>query len=455
MVDLRQLLGDVVIIGCMNEKRYRPPALNRDHARPRNTLAPSCEAIEASLTELISPASYALTATYHNLGLRWRILNLPVMVALVLTMIWRQVPSVSTLAHTLSRETLLWVAPRKVSQQALSERLRSLPSELFETVFLAILPQLHARAVARKRPQPASVERAQCHFQRLWILDATTLEAVFCKVKSLRGMTEAPLGGKLMALLDLPSKLPVRLWLDENPAANEKSFLDDRVKPLLKAGTLLLFDRGFYAFPLFDWLTNNSISFVTRARSVATFGIVQTLTETQFLRDRIISLGVYRSNPCEHPVRLVEACIGGIWHSYLTNVLDPNILSPADVIDLYGRRWRIEESFLIVKRLLGLAYLWTGAFNGIAMQIWATWLLYAVLIDLSDAVAEELNLPLDRISVEMVYRSLYYFAGAYHRGEASDPVAYLAAATDLGIVKRRRKHRERAREGKIPSELKL
>lgn len=439
----------------MSKRHYRPPDLDRDHARPRNVPTPSNEAIEERLAELVNPASYALTDHYHRLGLRWRILNLPVMLGLVLAMIWRQVPSISTLAHTLSREGLLWVAPRKASQQALSERLRTLPCELFEEVLLTALPKLLARAAARTRPQPALIARMQARFERLWIVDATTLEAVFCKVELLRGATEAQLGGKLMGLLDLPSKLPVRLWLDKDPAANEKSFLNDLVKPLLATGTLLLFDRGFYAFPFFDWLTEHGVSFVTRARSLAAFRIERVLVETPLVRDRIIAFGVYRSNPCEYPVRLVEVCVGGLWHSYLTNVLDRDLLSTGDVVELYGRRWRIEESFLIVKRLLGLAYLWTGSFNGVAMQVWATWLLYAVLIDLSDAVAEELGLPLDQISVEMVYRSLYHFAGAYQRGEARDPVAYLAAQTDLGIVKRRRKYRERARETRLPSELKL
>jgi len=98
----------------------------------------------------------------------------------------------------------------------------------------------------------------------------------------------------------------------------------------------------------------------------------------------------------------------------------------------------IEDAFSLVMRLLGLSYLWTGAANGIQLQIWATWLLYAVLIDLCDQIAEVKGLPLDRISLEMVYRGLYHFAGAVQRGEATDPVTYLASQTDLGIVKRLR-----------------
>ena len=102
----------------------------------------------------------------------------------------------------------------------------------------------------------------------------------------------------------------------------------------------------------------------------------------------------------------------------------------------------IEIAFSLVKRLLGLAYLWVGSENGIQLPVRATWLLYAVLVDLADAVASALDVLFDAISVEMVFRRLYHFTQAYHRGEAVDPVAYLAEhARDLAILKRQRKPR--------------
>ncbi len=78
-----------------------------------------------------------------------------------------------------------------------------------------------------------------------------------------------------------------------------------------------------------------------------------------------------------------------------------------------------------------------GSINGIKLQVWATWLVYAVLLDLGDAVAEELALPFDRISLEMVFRGLYHFHHAYSQGLATDPVQYLSAPSnrDLGVVK--------------------
>jgi hypothetical protein len=111
------------------------------------------------------------------------------------------------------------------------------------------------------------------------------------------------------------------------------------------------------------------------------------------------------------------------------------------IVDLDRRRWRIEDAFNTVKRLLGLSYLWTGSRNGIQLQIWGTWLFYAVLVDLGDEIADELSLPFDQISLEMIYRGLYHFYVAHQKGQATDPVKYFAAPKnqDLGIVKRQRK----------------
>ena len=73
--------------------------------------------------------------------------------------------------------------------------------------------------------------------------------------------------------------------------------------------------------------------------------------------------------------------------------------------------------------------------------MWGTWLFYAILVDLGDAVADELSLPFERISLEMVYRGLYHFSVAYQKGLTTDPVKYFATPEnqDLAIVKRKRK----------------
>lgn len=66
-------------------------------------------------------------------------------------------------------------------------------------------------------------------------------------------------------------------------------------------------------------------------------------------------------------VRLVEVLYGGKWSRYLSNELDAERLPTAYLVALYWQRWRIEDAYAIVKRLLGLAYFWCGAQNAVEM----------------------------------------------------------------------------------------
>jgi Transposase DDE domain len=188
---------------------------------------------------------------------------------------------------------------------------------------------------------------------------------------------------------------------------------------------------------------------VTRLRNKSSYKVHRVLFEGRQVRDRIVKMGLYRSNPCDHPVRLVELYVEkqdsqgdwqGEWRSYLTNVLDPSKLSIDEVVQAYSHRWHIETAFSTVKRLLDLHYLWVGSQNGVELQMWATWLFYAVLIDLCDDVAALLEMPLERISIEMVYRGLYHYVQALHNGlvdrQVSAPEYLAARAQRLGIIKR-------------------
>jgi hypothetical protein len=291
---------------------------------------------------------------------------------------------------------------------------------------------------ARTRPQPPLFERLAGRFAAYYAVDGTTLEALFRKLGALREAPTAPLGGHLVAAVDLLSHLPARLWWAEDSATNDKALLP-QLRDWWVANSLLVFDLGYFAFPWFDDLTDARCWFVTRLRAKTSYTVERVLRQQPAVRDQIVHLGMYRSNPSRHPVRLVEVFIDGGWHAYLTNVLDPDRLSVVDIVELYSYRWQIETAFLLTKRLLDLAYLWVGSLNGVQLQVWATFLFYAVLLDLGDEVAEVLQLPLAAISVEMVYRGLYHYVQAVADGYAGTAAASLAEeAKGLGIVKRER-----------------
>lgn len=412
---------------------------NADHVRRTNCPSPDNEVIQERLNTLLTPAVNGQLDYYRQLGHRNRILGLVVMVVAVLMLIWRQVPSVCELAKMVVREDLFWIPRIKVSQQALSKRFLDFPAEIFQRVLMDLLPTLRKRWAARQRPLPAAIVCAQKSYTRIFVVDGSTLEALFRKLKALQDAPVGVLAGKICTVIDLVTRLPEQIWFTGQALAHDTTFLD-QIRTFAQAGTLWIFDRGFYDFTFFDDLIDQGVAWITRLKSNTVFTVQQVLVQTAEVRDRIVWLGEAPSR-CRHPMRVIEVRFGHTWYRYVTSVLDPTIL-PADVVaDLYRRRWRIEEAFFVVKRLLNLSYLWTGSVNGVLLQVWSTWLFFAVLVDLGDAVAEELMVPFDQISLEMVFRGLYHFTQAYQRDQATDPVKYLAAPEnrDLGIVKRLRK----------------
>lgn len=424
-----------------NKKTKKPSSVRHTRAIQRAReqhppAAPTSPEIAARLTELVHPHTLSLMEVFRQMGLRERTLTLPVMVALVLEMIWRQVPGVSELARQIEREAVLWASPRRVSQQALSQRLTTLPAELFWQVVAAVLPQLQARWQGRQRPLPAEIGWAEAHYTATWIADGSALDSLLRKIGLLKDLSMAPLAGKLHALLHLDSRLPGHIWYHPNALANDAGFWPE-ILPVLQKGSLLIMDRGYHSGPVYRYLTEASVTFITRARADLRSTVARTLLHLPHVHDQVIWVG---KGPARQQLRLVEVYFNGTGYRYLSNELDPERLPPAYLVALYRRRWRIEEAFNTVKRLLGLAYFWCGAQNAVELQIAATWLLYGVLVDLTDAVAEELLVPCDALSLEMVFRSIHFYVNAHARGEADDLVAYLAAdAKGLGILKRKRK----------------
>jgi hypothetical protein len=299
-----------------------------------------------------------------------------------------------------------------------------------------ILPLLQARWATRQRPLARELAWAQAHYSQVLACDGSTLDALLRKVGLLADAPTAPLAGRMLALLDVCSHLPQRIWYEADAEAHDQRFWPQML-PVLPPGSLLLFDLGFTNFTVFAQLTQAQVTFITRAKSNLVYQVEQTLLRSAALHDQLVYIG---KGDQRQQVRLVQVLYQGKWYRYLTNELDPQRLPLAYLVALYWQRWRIEDAYNTIKRNLGLAFFWSGAQNAVEMQLAATWILYAVLIDLTDAIAATLNQRFAALSLEMVYRSLYFFTQAYHRGEATDVVTFLAAnAQRLGILKRPRK----------------
>jgi hypothetical protein len=406
-------------------------AIQRDRSK-RQVVAPPDDKIEKRLSELLQPAILAQDEAVKALGLRNRRLTLSVMVAVVISILWRQLGNGgSEVSRLLRSEGLLWVSTLVVSQQAIAQRLREFPPELFLHVLVYILPVLEARYAARQRPLPSALAWANARYTAILSADGSTLDALLRKIGLMRGLPHHALAGKMMALLNLCSWLPFVIWLEEDTNIHDQRFWPD-ILQAVPDGALLLFDLGFTNFTAFVQATH--FTFITRLKDKLSVRIKQIHYCSSTVWDMVAEIGTGKT---KQRVRVVKVKYKGEWYAFLTNELNPVALPVVYIVALYFQRWRIEDVFHIVKRLLGLAYFWTSSQRGVGLQIWATWIVYVILVDLTDDIAAVLNRPFVQLSFEMVYRSLYYFGQAFRRGEASDPVAYLAKnARWLGILKR-------------------
>jgi len=266
----------------------------------------------------------AQVAYFHKLGLRERSLSLVVMVAFVLDMIWRQISGVSEMVRLIQTESMLWVSPKKVSQQAFSQRLTSIPAQLFLNILLSVLPKMQQRWVERRRPLPPEIAWAQERYSEVRAADGSTLDALIRKIGLLKDLPQNPLAGKITALLNLASRLPSQIWYESDPPAHDQRFWP-QILAALKANSLLIFDMGYINFAMFAQLTLAQVTFITRAKSNLVYVFERAILNTARVRDSLVWIGAEDERQL---VRWVEVLYNGKWYRYLSNELVPSVCPP-------------------------------------------------------------------------------------------------------------------------------
>lgn len=246
----------------------------------------------------------------------------------------------------------------------------------------------------------------------IFALDESTLDAVNRWLKELRGVPSGDaslLAGRLAALFDIRRQQWVRIdWLPE-AIANCQSHAQEMLSGL-RAGTLLLFDLGYYNFAWFDSLTQQGFWWVARLRSNGSYTIEHLLVQRDGYVEALIFLGAYRCDRAAYLLRLVRVRYRGQWYSYITNCTDPLQLRGADIVALYARRWDIELGFRMLKDHLGLRLLWSAKRQVIGAQVWATVILAQLLHALQVQVAAEMQVEPFDVSLELLWRYLPEFS---------------------------------------------
>jgi len=264
-------------------------------------------------------------------------------------------------------------------------------------------------------------------------LDESTLDAVGRWLPELRALLPGDpgrLSGRISALFDVRRQQWVRVELWQEAVANCKQQARLLLEGL-QAGTLLLFDRGYLSFPWFDELTDRGLYWISRYANHASMQFRHILYQGDGVLDVIVWLGTYRADRARHPVRLVQFYHRGRLHRYLTNVLDPQQLSLADIVRLYARRWDIELAFCVLKEHLQVSQLWSAKWEVVQVQIWCALLLAQLFHGLQVQLAAQEGVDPFDVSIELLVEVV---PPLLQRGIA--PLPYLGQrGRELGLIR--------------------
>lgn len=267
----------------------------------------------------------------------------------------------------------------------------------------------------------------------VFALDESTLDQVKRWLSCLQVFkkgSKALLGGRISALFDIRLQQWVQVDLLDEAVADSREHARQMIESL-KAGCMLLFDRGYCGFAWFDELTKRKIWWASRLPSPVTYHVQHIFSQGDGILDAIILLGRYRSDQALYPVRLVQFWWHGQLYRSITNVLDPHVLPLHELAGLYARRWDIEMAFRLLKDYLGGGELWSAKWPTIQAQLWALCLLAQMLHAWQGTIARQAGVDRFDVSLELVIR---YVPQLMSR--KIDPIEYFVRhGRDLGIIR--------------------
>jgi hypothetical protein len=242
------------------------------------------------------------------------------------------------------------------------------PWQLYQSLFYTMLERCRGEALIRGR--------GKFKFKhKLLSLDASMVELCaesfdWAKYKQTKGAL------KLHLVLDHDGYLPCYAVITEGRTADVTEARKIRFQP----GTLVVFDRGYSDYNWWLELTRGGVSFVTRLKDSASYGVVESRPVPDgsgVLRDEVILLVSQQEAGHQARLRRIEVWVEEKNESmvFVTNNLK---LAARTIARIDKERWQIELFFKALKQGLKIKTFVGTSENAVQIQIWTA--LIAMLI---------------------------------------------------------------------------
>ena len=234
------------------------------------------------------------------------------------------------------------------------------PWQLYQTVFEDLLNRCQALAVVKRR---------RFRFKHpLRSLDATVIE-LCAQVFDWARFQRTKGGIKLHLQLDHQGYLPCWALVTDGDT-NEVRIAQ---KLVFTPGTIVVMDRGYLDYALYERWSTAGVWFVTRERSNMVYRVVKRRavpSRGRVLADETIQLASEHARErCRIPLRRVT-----VWDAegerelvFLTNVWH---LAASTIGAIYKERWQIELFFKAIKQNLRIKTFVGTSENAVQVQIW-------------------------------------------------------------------------------------
>lgn len=330
---------------------------------------------------------------------------------LVLSIVISGTYKISFSQRTFSNTTLFGIKYPQFTKQALFKRLKKVNPLFFKDILLNYFCNCTSDKFNLNEFGVSNHKLRQ--FTGMYKLDATYLDEmpksslISKHFISKRNNHLDKLGGIVLTCTNLITEKLHNIIYDYDARKNDLNFEHEFVSWFSK-GDLITFDRGFNKHSLFDNLTEKGVFFIIPFNKCSSFKVIKNIYSDDFIQDNLISLGKNHTK-AKHTLRMISICNGNKKLIYITNVLSVDMLNAKDIHYIYSRRWNIEKTFHYVKRYLNLSYLWSNHPNIIEIQVYVSFMVYNVVVDIIRMISKDTSIPQDRISFSKVKKSFFHF----------------------------------------------
>ena len=305
--------------------------------------------------------------------------------------------------------------PVDATPEAFFQKIQNVRPVFFQNVFRAYTERLKPQ-VSECFEKDLAVDTQA--FPNVFAVDGSRLDKVGRLLKVARTTTKAILPGSMEAVYDLRRGLLHELYFDPDGCVAEISMFE-KVLPSIPRGTLLINDR-YYAKPvIWQRIAEQGLFMVSRHNKTVKKQRTEVLEKTRTTKlsvdDWLVDMGGSQAGSTAVRLRWVH-----IWNDQfdiilITNVLDPRVLTPLQLLALYRRRWSVERMYLAMKDILELNHLYNCSPAAVGQQVYATAILYNTLRASQGKIATTAAIAPEALSPDKLFPTLidHYIKATY------------------------------------------